>query len=290
VHVRLDARDVMVEQDGPSEWLHDIMATAGVGLTVGGRSRDADGDGIGDAEDRCPDTPSGTPVDATGCPLDADGDGVADGLDHCYETPRGARVDAKGCPLDADQDGVADGLDACAATPAGATVDARGCPLDADKDGVHDGLDRCPDTAAGTSVGPDGCPVAQARRPLPRLDAGVLRLNVQFENGKSTVRPESYAALDSVAAGLVRWPELRVEIGGHTDSRGQEAANQKLSEARARAVLDYILGQAPQLDPQSYTVRGYGESQPLAPNNTPEGRSTNRRVEFKVLNPEVLPK
>jgi len=102
---------------------------------------DADGDGVADDLDECPDTPSGVEVDAKGCPLDADGDGVPDYLDECPDTPSGVEVDAKGCPLDADGDGVPDYLDKCPDTPAGIVVDAEGCPdltIDTDGDGVPD--------------------------------------------------------------------------------------------------------------------------------------------------------
>lgn len=88
---------------------------------------DSDGDGVMDDEDRCPGTPTGVRVDASGCPLDSDGDGVPDYLDQCPGTPAGAPVDAEGCPLDSDGDGVADYRDQCPGTPAGAEVDADGC-------------------------------------------------------------------------------------------------------------------------------------------------------------------
>ncbi|MFO7593433.1 MAG: OmpA family protein [Pseudomonadota bacterium] len=89
---------------------------------------DSDGDGVPDSRDRCPGTPAGVRVDATGCPLDSDGDGVADYLDKCPGTPAGVAVDASGCPLDGDGDGVPDYLDKCPNTPPGSTVDAQGCP------------------------------------------------------------------------------------------------------------------------------------------------------------------
>jgi OOP family OmpA-OmpF porin len=97
-----------------------------LGLTwaMGGKPVDTDGDGVPDRKDKCPGTPAGATVDATGCPHDSDGDGVWDGLDKCPNTPKGARVDANGCPTDGDGDGVPDGIDQCADTPKGATVDA----------------------------------------------------------------------------------------------------------------------------------------------------------------------
>lgn len=90
---------------------------------------DADGDGVNDNLDKCPGTPSGTPVNAEGCELDADGDGVVDRLDKCPGTPAGAKVDANGCELDSDGDGVVDRIDQCPGTRAGEKVDEVGCPF-----------------------------------------------------------------------------------------------------------------------------------------------------------------
>jgi len=121
--------------------------------------RDDDNDGVPDADDNCPETPSGVPVNADGCPPDADGDGVPDLEDLCPDTPQGAQVNEDGCPLDADADGVIDLFDQCPATPSGATVDAIGCPADGDEDGILDGLDQCPETEPQLrdQVDPHGC-------------------------------------------------------------------------------------------------------------------------------------
>lgn len=131
------------------------------GAVVDGRGcpRDTDGDGVLDGLDRCPETRSGDPVGSDGCPGDRDGDGVMDGLDRCADTPRGAIVDGRGCPIDTDADGIPEGIDLCPATPRGAIVDTRGCHVDGDADGVPDGLDACPATPAGALVDARGCPV-----------------------------------------------------------------------------------------------------------------------------------
>jgi outer membrane protein OmpA-like peptidoglycan-associated protein len=123
--------------------------------------KDADGDGVVDANDACPGTAAGTRVDARGCPvpLDSDHDGVVDSADRCPNTPAGTTVDANGCPKDTDGDGVTDNADRCAGTPAGTPVDANGCPKDSDGDGVADNLDRCAGTPAGTQVDSTGCPL-----------------------------------------------------------------------------------------------------------------------------------
>jgi len=250
---------------------------------------DGDGDGVPDGLDQCDGTPKGATVDAKGCPSDTDGDGVYDGLDQCASTPAGAKVDAKGCPLDSDKDGILDGLDECENTEAGCTVDAKGCPSDADQDGVCDGVDKCPDTPANVRVDRNGCPIEVSQKETELLDTGMIRLqDVNFDTGKSTIKADSEPVLDEVGDILSRWPELRIEIGGHTDSRGSEALNQTLSEARAKAVLDYLINKFPELPPSQFTSKGYGESQPIATNKTQLGMAKNRRVEFKVLNTEVL--
>jgi OOP family OmpA-OmpF porin len=102
------------------------------------------------------------------------------------------------------------------------------------------------------------------------------------------IKPESYTPLDEVGAILQKWPELRIEIGGHTDSRGSEAYNQKLSEERAQAVLAYLKEKFPDLHADQFTAVGYGESKPLVPNTSVLNMAKNRRVEFKVLNTDVL--
>jgi OmpA-OmpF porin, OOP family len=278
------------DADGVPDRKDKCPATpAGASVDATGCPTDADGDGVFDGLDQCANTPKGARVDAKGCPTDADGDGVFDGLDQCADTPRGATVDAKGCPTDTDGDGVVDGLDQCPNTPQGAKVDAKGCPTDEDGDGVVDGLDKCPGTPAGLKVDATGCPIEVTEKETELLDTGMIRLqDVNFETGKADLLPESYPALDVVGTVLGKWPELKIEVGGHTDSRGSAAYNQKLSEARAKAVVDYLTQKFPNLQAGQFTSVGYGESKPVAPNTNPLNMAKNRRVEFKVLNRDVL--
>src|SRR6476660_5830502 len=139
--------------------LSNIGVSLGVSLMLGSKPiLDADGDGVLDNRDRCPDTPSGASVDARGCPSDGDGDGVPDGVDRCPTTVAGAAVDARGCSQDTDGDNIPDGLDRCPDTPPGVLVDPRGCPKDSDGDQIPDGLDRCSDTPRGATVDALGCP------------------------------------------------------------------------------------------------------------------------------------
>ena len=227
---------------------------------------DADGDGVFDANDRCPGTPAGVVVDAFGCPVDTDKDGVADYQDRCPATPSGVAVDPFGCPVDSDGDGVADYLDQCPNTPRWTQVDARGCPVDSDKDGVTDDKDRCPGTPVGAKVDAHGCWVL----------SGVL-----FDTGKSTIRPEMNRELEEVAAVMRRNPDLKVEVQGHTDSVGDAAYNQRLSEERARAVMNSLIGMG--ISPKRLQAKGLGETRPAATNDTAEGRAINRRVELKPM-------
>lgn len=255
----------------------DYVAGLGFQYSWGGsparRVVDSDGDGVNDDLDRCPGTPPGTPVDANGCPLpqDDDGDGVTNDVDKCPNTPAGAKVDATGCELDSDGDGVGDSRDQCPNTPPGAKVDDRGCELDSDADGVVDSQDKCPDTPKGDRVDAVGCSFKDEIR-LP---------GVVFETNKAELLPESVPVLEGAIATLKRYPDLRIEVAGHTDSRGSDAYNLDLSARRAATVLKFLQdgGVA-----NSLTSRGYGERQPIASNTTDEGRQQNRRVVLRVLN------
>ena len=292
--IRLDGRDISYKlalstTPDQESYRHSVEVFGGFSFGFGGAPSDEDQDGVSNKNDRCPGTPPGARVDATGCPKDSDADGVLDGIDKCEGTPAGARVDATGCPSDSDGDGVPDGIDQCEATPHGCTVNPNGCPTDADQDGVCDGLDQCPDTQANVRVDAKGCPVQVSVRETEMMETGMIRLqDINFDTGKARIKPDSYQVLDDVGQILGRWPQLRIEIGGHTDSRGSDARNQQLSEARAKAVRDYLTNKFPELDAEQFTVVGYGERQPISTNTTTLGRAKNRRVEFKVLNKEAL--
>lgn len=241
---------------------------------------DSDGDGVLDKDDKCPNTPRGATVDAMGCPKDSDGDGVYDGIDRCPNTPAGAKVDAYGCPKDSDGDGVYDGIDRCPDTPRGATVDAMGCPKDSDGDGVYDGIDKCPNTPAGTKVDETGCPVEVKKF----IDTGLISSTaILFDVNKATLKPESKTELDRIGAILKQVPDTKIEIGGHTDAQGADAYNMKLSDERAKSVREYLLANFSELKAGNLVAKGYGETKPVATNDTAEGRAKNRRVEFTIL-------
>ena len=323
IGVRLEAREAhwLPKEARSAPTVNYVTLSAGLTLAFGAKGRDTDGDGVPDSRDKCPDTPRGARVDAKGCPIDTDGDGVydgldkcpdtpkgctvgktgcqsdadgdfvCDGLDQCADTPKGATVDAKGCPSDADGDGVLDGIDQCPNTPKGCSVDAKGCPIDSDGDGVCDGLDKCPDTPAGLKVDEKGCAIELIERETELMDTGKIRLqNIQFDTGKAILKPESFQTLDVVGTLLSQWPQLKIEVAGHTDDVGSGAMNQKLSLARAESVLSYMNGKYAALDSTRFTVKGYGEDKPVVPNTSDGNRAQNRRVEFTVLNKEVLKK
>ncbi len=207
-------------------------------------------------------------------PLDADGDGVPDDKDKCPDTPKGAPVDENGCALDSDGDGVADYMDKCPDTPAGATVNAEGCPADSDGDGVPDYMDKCPGTKPGAKVDDSGCEI------IGNVVIDSVQADFAFDSAKLT--PPMMKALDTVAAKVkASRGNERLLITGHTDSIGPEAYNKKLSLRRARAVADYLASKG--LDRSRMTVKGMGESEPVADNKTEAGRSKNRRVEIKTM-------
>ena len=204
-------------------------------------------------------------------PKDSDGDGVTDDKDQCPTTPAGRKVDARGCELDGDKDGVVDALDQCPTTPAGRKVDAKGCEIDSDGDGLVDGDDRCPTVFAKTA---DGCPVPA---PAPVPEKLVLE-GVNFDNDKAVIRAEDMPTLDAAAETLKKWGDAKVEVAGHTDDQASDDYNQALSQKRAQAVVDYLVGKG--IAAERLSAKGYGESKPVADNATAEGRFKNRRVEL----------
>ncbi|WP_420465013.1 OmpA family protein [Panacagrimonas sp.] len=175
-------------------------------------------------------------------------------------------------PADSDGDGVIDSADQCPNTPVGVQVDVRGCPLDGDGDGVPDYLDKCPNTTRGLKVDADGC-VREAQT--------IVLQNVNFEFDKDTLTVDARTVLSGVAQGLMSQKDLKVEIAGHTDALGSDGYNQRLSDRRAASVKSYLISQG--VHPTQLISRGYGESQPVASNETVEGQAQNRRVEFRVL-------
>lgn len=125
--------------------------------------------------------------------------------------------------------------------------------------------------------------IANKSLKLIPIEAGqVVRLNnISFEFGKAALRSESSFELNRIALTMTQNVTLTIELGGHTDDVGGDAANLKLSQDRADVVREYLIGKG--IEPDRIGSKGYGESKPIASNSTPEGQATNRRVEFTIL-------
>lgn len=169
---------------------------------------------------------------------------------------------------DSDGDGVADHLDKCPNTPAGAKVDGSGCELDTDGDGVPDWKDDCPLEKGTPEL--NGCPAS---------DSNTIAENIQFEFNSSVLRTSSYPTLDKVSSMLRAEKSKSIQLDGHASAEGTAAYNMQLSIDRANSVKTYLVNSG--VDAKRVSVKGYGETRPIASNATEEGRMKNRRVEFR---------
>ncbi|MDD3323217.1 MAG: thrombospondin type 3 repeat-containing protein [Paludibacter sp.] len=278
--VNVDAKGCPIDadRDGIADYLDKCSNTpSGVKVDAVGCPIDTDGDGVADYMDKCPNSPKGFNVDATGCTVDTDGDGVVDNLDKCPNSQKGAKVDENGCEKDTDGDGVVDYLDKCPGTPVAAygKVDVNGCPTDTDGDGIPDYQDNCP-TIAGKAID-NGCP--EVKKEVKELFKKALQ-GIQFETGKSDIKPTSYPLLNQIANILILNPTYLIEVQGHTDNVGGDDFNLNLSNERAASVRGYLVSKG--ISETKITSHGYGETQPVASNNTKVGKTLNRRVEFVV--------
>lgn len=226
----------------------------------------------------------GDSANAPALPTDTDADGVVDAADLCPNTPPGSTVDASGCPVnaavDTDSDGIHDAADQCPATPIGTAVDGTGCALpvavvplsaDIDSDGVLNELDKCPGTPPSFKVDVIGCMVDQT----------VALQNVNFEFGEDALTASAMGLLDGIADSLLAQTSVKVQVTGHTDALGAQSFNLQLSQRRATAVMAYLVSKG--VDAARITAEGEGEFSPIDSNDTEEGRTQNRRVEFKIL-------
>jgi outer membrane protein OmpA-like peptidoglycan-associated protein len=268
--------------------------------------KDRDHDGIYDDEDACPDV-AGVHADdpkKNGCPVepekvveeppppppsDRDKDGIIDSKDACPDDAGPASEDPKknGCP-DRDKDGIIDKDDACpdAAGVASADPKKNGCPEDPDRD--HDGIpnaeDACPDEPGKQDKDPkrNGCPQAFIK------DGQIKILDqVKFATNSTAIVPgkDSESILEAVKKVLTDHPEIKkVRIEGHTDNRGTAAANQKLSEGRARSVVTWLTKHG--IEESRLSSAGFGQTRPMAENTSEDGRRLNRRVEFHIESEE----
>jgi len=201
--------------------------------------------------------------------LDLDGDAIPDSEDWCALTPANTRVGPNGCadweiPVTCERDAPVP------PAPAPASAPAAGPPKDSDGDGVTDAADQCADTPSGLAVDARGCVEIEK----------VVLSGVNFAMGSATLVPGASGTLRTVAQAMKASPAVAVEVGGHTDSIGPADKNQRLSERRASAVKQFLVGEG--VDAARITVKGYGETQPVESNETDAGRANNRRVAFKI--------
>ncbi len=238
---------------------------------------DSDADGVFDKDDACADIAG--PKENKGCPWkDSDSDTLLDNVDACPAIS--GPVENKGCPWpDTDKDGVLDKDDACP-NEAG-LPENKGCPnLDADKDGVSDKEDDCPLIYGPASN--KGCPEV-SKETLEQLR--VEAKSIFFTTGKATLndakKGETSGRLDAIKEILKNYPNAKFAINGHADNVGNAKANQKLSEARAKVIMDLLIEKG--VNPANLTSTGYGATKPVKSNKTASGRAENRRTEIVYL-------
>lgn len=220
-------------------------------------SIDSDNDGIPDDLDACPmeaeDHQGGDPSDGCPMPPDRDGDGIADQFDKCPDQPE-------------DKDGVDDN---------------DGCPeADADNDGVPDAQDACPHEPGKASPDPkkNGCPQ------FISMQGDIVKMlqQVHFATGSATILADSFPMLQEVVNLLKANQTIkRMSIEGHTDNTGNAVMNKTLSQARADSVMAWLVSHG--TEAARLEAHGYGQEKPIDTNATKEGRSNNRRVEFKIV-------
>jgi outer membrane protein OmpA-like peptidoglycan-associated protein len=236
---------------------------------------DNDRDGVLDVRDQCPNIAAS----CDGCPVsDTDGDGILDNQDKCPDKAEDMDgfKDKDGCPDDDnDEDHIFDKSDKCPqrAEDFDGFQDEDGCPdLDNDGDGVLDANDKCPNAKGYNAK--DGCPEQFARDKL-------VLLNVTFKSGSANLSANSFTILDMIVSSLNQWGDVKLEIQGHTDNVGSNATNMRISQARAESVRSYLISKG--VSPERLKAVGYGESRPVADNNSAAGREKNRRVVLKRI-------
>lgn len=257
VALRLDGRHIVEGGGNNGKRAHHGELLLGLDVTLrfkrlrngkgGSRRGDTDGDGIADFYDVCPDE-VGDGDD--GCPTkekDSDGDGIPDTSDRC---PREWSDNPGGCPVPDD-----------------------------DGDGIMNRDDSCPDEAENYNKfkDKDGCP---DERPAEIDEFNGVIKGINFASGKAKIRKDSYKVLKRAIRVLNKYPELRIEVSGHTDSVGSRTSNVDLSERRADAVKQYFVDAG--IDASRIETKGLGPDEPIADNETKSGRADNRRIEFKL--------
>ena len=254
-----------------------------------GGYRDSDGDGIEDKNDMAPYQPEDFDYfqDEDGRPdLDNDNDGIPDEEDGAPNLPEDhdGFQDEDGIPdPDNDNDGVDDTQDQCPLEPEDYDQfrDEDGCPdPDNDNDSILDEFDACPNQPETYNgyMDNDGCPDEKPSSPLVEPGRTLILRGVTFAVGKADLTENAKTLLSGVYETLRDNPEVRVEIRGFTDNTGGAALNLNLSQRRAESVRDYLASRGVAF--QRMRAIGYGEANPIASNQTPDGRAKNRRIEF----------
>lgn len=233
---------------------------------------DSDGDGIKDSEDLCP--KSAGPKENNGCP-DSDNDGLFDYLDECPD--RAGPMENKGCPWpDTDEDGILDKDDKCPLNKGPKAND--GCPyIDTDGDGILDKDDACVNVPG--VITNNGCPLIEEE------EQEILQTafeNLEFESSKAIIKESSFSSLENLAELLIKKPEWKLKVTGHTDSQGGAQNNLILSKKRAEAISAYLESKGINAA-ERVVIAYFGEEKPIADNATPEGRQANRRVEMDII-------
>ncbi len=260
------------DSDGDGVYDKDDACPDEAGLKQFNGCPDADGDGVKDSDDACPNVAGLASMN--GCP-DSDGDGVADKDDMCPNS-KGTKAN-KGCP-DTDGDGIVDKDDKCA-TVAGPVANS-GCPWpDTDGDGVLDKDDRCA-TVAGPASN-YGCPEPVVSEEGTKT-INMAAKKILFNSGRTSFKAGVTRQLDGIVKVMKEFPNAKFSIEGHTDSSGRAASNKKLSEKRAKSVMNYFIKRG--VDASRLNAKGFGEGYPIDSNKTRAGKANNRRVEVKVSN------
>lgn len=209
-----------------------------------------------------------------------------------FEAPKGTDakfLDKEGCALDSDNDGIPDYQDKCPHNTSEEiskgvyqSGDKMGCPIDSDGDGVPDYKDRCPNTPPNTPVDEFGCPPADVeyRTVLSSQDG-----SVNFDYNKANLRPKGVEALDKLAHFIINDPGhlKEVVVEGHTDYKGSDDYNMKLSQKRAQSVVDYMIKKGVPSD--KIHAEGKGKRVPAhgtVTKQTVEEMAKNRRVEIVI--------
>jgi OmpA-OmpF porin, OOP family len=274
VMLRLDLRDVVTHKQSLEAGFvsHNLEALLGVSVTLGRRkvqpkpepepepeNDDRDGDGIPNDLDGCPDvaeTVNGY-KDTDGCPeTDTDGDGIFDEVDACVSKPETVNgfEDDDGCPEeDTDGDGFFDKQD--------------GCPAEPESDNGYQDADGCPD---------------EVPKEVARFTGAIQ--GITFDNDKDTIRKSSTKTLDAAVEALTSYPDVRIEISGHTDAKGDHDHNLDLSRRRADSVKAYLVEHG--VEASRIVTVGHGPDKPVDSNDTKAGRANNRRIEFKPITRE----